>query len=88
MKRVALVFAVLAVLVLADGLFMVLSNYQPGDQDPLFGNPRFIISDGTTTLIAGGMLIAVAVIMWLAAGSREQRRQPAARTGQGHQRRS
>lgn len=88
MKRVALVFAVLAVLVLADGLFMVLSNYQPGDQDPLFGNPRFIISDGTTTLIAGGMLIAVAVIMWMAAGSRGQRNRSAARTGQGHQHRS
>jgi hypothetical protein len=87
MKRAALVFAVLAVLLLADGLFMVLSHYQPGDQDPLFGNPRLIISDGTTTLIAGGLLIVVAAIMWLAAG-RGPRDRPAARTGQGHQRRS
>lgn len=87
MKRAALVFAVLAVLLLADGLFMVLSNYQPGDQDPLFGNPHFIMSDGTTTLIAGGMLIVVAAIMWLAAG-RGPRHRSAARTGQGHQRRS
>lgn len=88
MKRIALIFAALAALLLADGLYMELSHYQPGDQDPLFGNPHFIMSDGTTTLIAAGMLAIVAAVMWLTAARRGQRHQPAARTGHGHQRHS
>ncbi len=46
MKRAALIFGVLAVLLLADGTWMELANYQPGDQNPIFGNPHFIVSDG------------------------------------------
>jgi hypothetical protein len=67
MKRAALVCAVVTVLLLADGIYMEASHYQPGDQDPLFGNPHFIMSDGTTVLIAAGMLAVVTVVMWLAA---------------------
>jgi hypothetical protein len=67
MKRAALVCAVVTVLLLADGIYMEVSHYQPGDQDPLFGNPRFIMSDGTTVLIAAGMLAVVTAVMWLAA---------------------
>jgi hypothetical protein len=78
MKRAALVFGVLAVLLLADGTWMELTNYQPGDQNPVFGNPHFIVSDGATVLAAGGMLLVVAVVMWVADARRRQ----------GHQRRS
>ena len=67
MKRAALVCAVVTVLLFADGIYMEVSNYQPGDQDPLFGNPHFIMSDGTTVLIAAGMLAVVTAVMWLAA---------------------
>ena len=31
MKRAAIIFAVLAVLLFADGLYMILANYHPGD---------------------------------------------------------
>ena len=67
MKRAAVVCAVVTALLLADGIYMEVSNYQPGDQDPLFGNPHFIMSDGTTVLIAAGMLAVVTAVMWLAA---------------------
>jgi len=67
MKRAALVCAVVTMLLFADGIYMEASHYQPGDQDPLFGDPRFIMSDGTTVLVAAGMLAVVTAVMWLAA---------------------
>jgi uncharacterized membrane protein len=73
MRRVSIVFAILSVLLLADGTWMELTHYQPGDQNPLFGNPHLIISDGTTVLVAAGMLLVVAAVMWVAGGRREQR---------------
>jgi hypothetical protein len=71
MRRIALICAVLSALLFADGTYMELSHYQPGDQDPLFGNPHFIMSDGTTVLIAGGFLLIVTVVMWLVAVRRD-----------------
>ncbi len=65
MRRAALVVAVLAVLLLADGLYMELTSYQPGDQNTFTGNPNIILSDGATVLIAGGALAVVSVLMWL-----------------------
>jgi hypothetical protein len=76
MKRIAIICGVLTAALFADGTYMELANYQPGDQDPLFGNPHFIMSDGTTVLIAGGFLLIVTVVMWLVAarrGSGQQR---------------
>ena len=72
MKRAALIFGVLAALLLADGTWMELANYQPGDQNPIFGNPHFIVSDGATVLVAGGTLLIVAAVMWVADARRRQ----------------
>jgi hypothetical protein len=74
-KRAALVFAVAAVLLLADGLYQDVTHYQPGDHNPIFGNPRITVSDGTTVLIAAGLLIAVSIGMWVLAGRGRQRHQ-------------
>ncbi len=78
MRRAALVFGVLAVPLLADGTWLELTNYQPSDQNPIFGNPHVIVSDGATVLLAGGLLLVVAAVMWVADARRRQ----------GHQRRS
>jgi hypothetical protein len=67
MKRLVLIFGILAVALLGDGLYMELSHYQPGDQNTLFGNPRLVITDGTTVLVAGGCLLLVTVLMWFLA---------------------
>ena len=77
MKRAALLFGVLSVLLLADGTYLDLTNNQVGgDQGTLFGNPGFVLSAGTTVLIAGGLLLVVTGVMWLAAarGGRRHRR--------------
>ena len=74
MKRVTIFFGVLAVLLLADGAYLQLtSNEVGGDQGSLFGNPNITLSAGTTVLIAGGLLAAVTVVMWLVALTRGRR---------------
>jgi hypothetical protein len=64
MKRIALVLAVVSVLVLIDGAILDLINYHPDDQNAFFGNPNIVLSDGNTALIAGGLVLAAAAILW------------------------
>jgi hypothetical protein len=73
MKRAAIIFAVVAVLLFADGLYMVLANYHPGDANTFFGNQTWNLSDGEVTIISSGFLAVAAVIMWLAAIRRDAR---------------
>jgi hypothetical protein len=53
-RRAAWIFTVLAVLLLADGLWMELSHYQPADQNTFTGNANLILSDGQVVLISAG----------------------------------
>jgi hypothetical protein len=73
MKRTAIIFAVVAVLLFADGLYMVLANYHPGDANTFFGNQTWNISDGEVTIISSGFVALAAVIMWLVAARRDAR---------------
>lgn len=74
MKRVAVVFGVLALLLLADGSYLQVSNNQVGgDTGVLFGNPNLVLSAGTVVLISGGFLLLGAAIMWAVAIWRERR---------------
>jgi len=65
MRRAALICGVLAVLLLADGIYMEVSRYHPGDQNTLTGNPNIILSDGQVVLISGGLLLLATLVMWL-----------------------
>jgi hypothetical protein len=78
MKRLAMIMGIVSAVVLVLGLVEALTNYQwtQGDQDPLFGDPRILLNDGMTTLIAGGFLLIGSVIMWMLArrkGDSDQR---------------
>jgi hypothetical protein len=87
MRRVAVVTSVIAGVLLVLGLVEWLTNYQwaQGDQDPLFGDPRILLNDGATTLIAAGFLIIGSVVMWVIAKRKDQRTTV---KGQGDQRTS
>ena len=87
MRRIAAVTSVIAGVLLVLGLVEWLTNYQwaQGDQDPLFGDPRILLNDGATTLIAAGLLMIGSVIMWVIA-TRKDQRTPV--KGQGDQRTS
>lgn len=73
MRRIALVCSVLSGLVLIGGLIEYFTNFNwaQGDQDPLFGDPRVLLNDGATMLIAGGFLTVGSIIMWIVALRRE-----------------
>jgi len=73
MKRAAIIFAVVAVLLFADGLYMVLANYHPADANTFFGNQTWNISDGEVTIISSGFVALAAVIMWVFAARRAAR---------------
>jgi len=77
MKRLAMVTGIVSAVVLVLGLVESLTNYQwaQGDQDPLFGDPRILLNDGMTTLIAGGFLLIGSVIMWMLARRKADRDQ-------------
>jgi hypothetical protein len=65
MRRLALVSTVITALVLVLGLVDWLTNYNwSNDQDPLFGNPRILLNDGATVLVAGGFLALVTLLLW------------------------
>jgi uncharacterized membrane protein len=71
MRRIALVCAVIAALLLIDGLYMVLANYHPGDQNTFDGNQNVILSDGEVTLISSGFFILATAAIWIVALRRE-----------------
>ena len=81
MKRAAIVFSVVTVLLFIDGLYMVLANYHPGDANTFFGNQNWNLSDGEVTLISSAFLFAGTLIMWglvLRRRTGSRARQPAA----------
>lgn len=69
MKRVATIMSVIAGIVLIIGLVEWLTNFHwaQGDQNAFFGNPRILLNDGATALIAGGLLVIGSAIMWFLA---------------------
>jgi hypothetical protein len=76
MKRFALVFLIVSVLLLADGIYLELSNNQQGcgcngDSGTLFGgSTKIFLSTGTEVLIGGGFLLIVSIIILLVATMR------------------
>ena len=65
MKRLAVVFTVVTVLLLILGLADWLTNYNwSNDQDPLFGNPHILLNDGATVLVAVAFLAVVTALLW------------------------
>jgi hypothetical protein len=81
MKRAALIFAIVGLLLLADGSYLqVTHNNVGGDNGYLFGNQNINLSAGFIVLLSGGALLLAAIIMWLVAMRR--RDEPADEGGQ------
>ena len=81
MKRIALALGVIALLLLADGSYLQLTNnHVYGDDGVLFGNPNFVLSAGTIVLISGGLVLVAALVTWLVDVRRGQRSRRAAGT--------
>lgn len=79
MKRIALVFGVVSLLLFADGSYLLAThNEVGGDTGVLFGNPNNFLSAGTIVVISALLLLVASVIMWLVGVRREDKeRRPA-----------
>lgn len=79
MKRVALVFGVVSLLLFADGIYLLAThNEVGGDTGTLFGNPNNFLSAGTIVVISALLVGVASVTMWLVAVRREDKeRRPA-----------
>jgi hypothetical protein len=66
LRRGAIVFGVLALLLFADGLYLVGTHKNPnGDTGTLFGNSSYYLNSGTVVVLSGVLVLAASVIMWL-----------------------
>ena len=80
MKRAAIVFGVLTLLLFADGIYLLATHKNPnGDTGVLFGNPDKFLSAGTVVVISALFLLVATVAMWLVAVRREDRERRAAK---------
>jgi len=74
MKRLALVFGVVTLLLFADGIYLLATHDDVGgDTGVLFGNPNNFLSAGTIVVISALLLLVASVIMWLWGPPRGQR---------------
>jgi hypothetical protein len=64
MRRAAIIFGVLALLLIGNGWYLIATNNNVGgDTGYLFGNQHHFLSAGQTVLISGLMLAVVAIIL-------------------------
>jgi hypothetical protein len=74
LKRAALVFGILGLLLVADGAYLVATHTNPnGDTGTLFGNSHYFLSSGTIVLISALLVLVAAVVMWLVDVRREDK---------------
>ena len=66
LRRGALVFGVLALLLFADGIYLVATHKNPnGDTGTFFGNSSYYLNSGTVVVLSGVLVLIASVIMWL-----------------------
>lgn len=78
MKRASIVVAIISLLILADGIYQQVSNYEPEEHNQVFSS-SLKVSDGTTLIFSAVVLLLIAAAMWWYA-RREERRRSAQRS--------
>jgi len=66
LRRAALIFGILSLLLFADGAYLVATHDNVGgDTGVLFGNSRYYMNAGTIVVLSGLLVLVPSVIMWL-----------------------
>jgi hypothetical protein len=66
LRRGALVFGILALLLFADGAYLLATNNNVGgDTGTLAGNQNYYLNAGTVVVLSGVLVLMASVIMWL-----------------------
>lgn len=74
LRRTALVFGIVSLLLFADGGYLLASHDNVGgDTGVLFGNSSYFLNAGTVVVISGLFVLVVSVIMWLVDVQRKDR---------------
>lgn len=74
LRRAALVFGIVSLLLFADGGYLLGSHDNVGgDTGVLFGNSSYFLNAGTVVVISGLFVLVVSVIMWLVDVQRSDR---------------
>jgi hypothetical protein len=75
LRRAALVFGILSLLLFADGAYLLAAHKNPnGDTGTLFGNSSYYLNAGTVVVLSGVLVLVASVIMWLADVRREDKK--------------
>jgi hypothetical protein len=66
LRRATIVFGIVALLLLADGGYLLASHDNVGgDTGTLFGNPRYFLNAGSVVVISGLFVLVITVIMFM-----------------------
>jgi hypothetical protein len=65
MRRIALVSAILGVLIVGDGIYQLIANYNSGETQDLLHLGKVMLPDGLTLIISGAVVLIVALIAFL-----------------------
>jgi len=65
MKRVAIVSAILGILIVADGIYQLATNYNQGETQDLLHLGKVMLPDGMTLILSGAVVLIVAAIAFL-----------------------
>jgi hypothetical protein len=66
LRRGALLFGILALLLFVDGAYLLATNNNVGgDTGTLAGNQHYYLNAGTVVVLSGVLVFAASVIMWL-----------------------
>jgi hypothetical protein len=66
LRRAAIIFGIVSLLLFADGAYLLATHDNiGGDTGVLFGNPRYYLNAGTVVVLSGVLVLVASVIMWL-----------------------
>jgi hypothetical protein len=65
MRRIALISAILGVLIVGDGIYQLIANYNSGETQDLLHLGKVMLPDGLTLILSGAVVLIVALIAFL-----------------------
>jgi hypothetical protein len=68
MRRLAIVSGILGLLIVADGIFQQVTNYNGGETQNVLNLSNVTLSDGWTLIISGAVVLVVTLVAFMLSG--------------------
>jgi hypothetical protein len=68
MRRLAIVSGILGLLIVADGIYQQVTNYNGGETQNILNLSNVTVSDGLTLIISGAVVLVVSLVAFVLAG--------------------